>query len=198
MQLTSPGLKEDDLVNQLKKHNEDAFKTLVTYYQNKVYNLCYSYLRSRSEAEDLAQEVFIEVYQSIGNFRERSGLGTWIYRITVNKSLEYIRRLNRNKRWAFVYSLFGKEEYVARYHRDEMHPGVKLENKERVTLLFSKIDELPEKQRTVFLLHKVEGQSYAEAAKIMETTVSSVESLMHRAKMNLRKSLREYYKSEKD
>ena len=85
------------------------------------------------------------------------------------------------------------EHDYAKYYKDEVHPGVKLENKERATILLTKIDQLPEKQRTVFLLHKMEAQSYQEIAQVMKTSVSAIESLMHRAKMNLRKSLSDYY-----
>jgi len=188
-------LEEKDIIHQLKSGNEEAFRVLVDSYKDRIYNLCYGYVRNESDAEDLVQEVFIEVYRSVNNFSENSGIGTWIYRIAVNKALEMIRKAKRKKRWGYVFSLFGKEESVGDVHKDEVHPGVMLENKERAGVLFSKIDELPEKQKTAFLLHKVEGQSYAEIAGIMHTTVSSVESLLHRAKTNLRRSLYQYYKS---
>ena len=188
-------MEEQEVIRRVKQGDEEAFKLLVDNYQDKVYNLCYSYLRNESDAEDLAQEVFVEVYRSIGSFHENAGLGTWIYRIAVNKSLEMIRKMKRQKRWAPVYSLFGMEDRLSAFHKDEVHPGVRLEDQERANVLFSNIENLPEKQKTAFLLHKIEGQSYSEIAGIMQTTVPSVESLLHRAKMNLRKSLYHYYKS---
>ena len=188
-------MEEQDVIRQVKEGSEEAFRILVDNYKDKVYNLCYGYLKNEGDAEDLAQEVFVEVYRSIGRFRENAGLGTWIYRITVNKSLETLRRMKRQKRWAYMYSLFGMEDRLEAVHKDEVHPGVKLENQERATLLFSKIDDLPGKQKTAFLLHKIEGLRDTEIAGVMQTTGASVESLIHRAKVNLRKSLYQYYKS---
>lgn len=187
-------MNQAELISGLKKQEESAFKILVEDYKDKVFNLCFGYVRNGSEAEDLAQEVFIDVFNSVGKFNEEAELSTWIYRITINTSLQFIRKQKAQKRWGFITSLFGNEDQVGRYYREEIHPGVTLENKERSKILFSKIDLLSENQKTAFLLNKIEGKDYKEVAEIMNTTVSSVESLLHRAKSNLRKSLESYYK----
>ncbi|WP_255763398.1 RNA polymerase sigma factor [Fulvivirga maritima] len=94
--------KEANLVSLLKSHDEAAFKEVVETYQNKVYNLCLGFLKNEGDAEDIAQEVFIEVYNSIASFQEGSTLSTWIYRIAVNKSLEVLRKNKRKKTHGLV------------------------------------------------------------------------------------------------
>jgi RNA polymerase sigma-70 factor (ECF subfamily) len=90
--------------------------------------------------------------------------------------------------------LFGDESQVVIHPPDFHHPGVALDKKEDATRLLHAINQLPENQRVAFTLHKLEGLSYQEVSEVMKTTVSSVESLMHRAKTNLKKNLEDYYK----
>lgn len=199
--VTKTNLKLDNeqkLVQELKAGSEQAFRTLIDLYQNKALSTCLGFIPNMQDAEDIVQEVFVEVYRSIGNFKEESKLSSWIYRIAVNKCLETIRYKKRKKRKAFFQSLVGIQESNGNdVAREFNHPGVLLENKERTSVLFSKIAELPENQRIVFTLCKIDDLSYKEAAEIMNTSVSSVESLMFRAKKNLQKFLEDYYRNEK-
>jgi RNA polymerase sigma-70 factor (ECF subfamily) len=188
-------LDERTLVEQLKKGDETAFKTIVETWQNMVYNTALGIVQNQEDAEDIAQEVFVQAYQSIGSFKGESKLSTWLYRITVTKSLDHERRKRRKKRFAFVRSIFSDQNEVLINPPDFHHPGVSLDNKEDAAVLFKAIAELPENQRIVFTLNKVEGLSYQEVSEVMKSTVSSVESLMHRAKNNLKKKLEDYYKS---
>lgn len=188
------GLDERLLVDQLKKGDETAFKTIVETWQNMVYNTALGIVQNAEDAEDIAQEVFVQVYQSIGTFKGESKFSTWLYRITVTKSLDHERKKKRKKRFAFVKSLFGDQNEAIVNPPDFHHPGVALDNKEDAAVLFRAIAELPENQRIAFTLNKVEGLSYQEVSDVMKTTVSSVESLMHRAKNNLKKNLEDYYK----
>lgn len=192
-QITPPSL-----LISLKRGDEEAFKILVDEYKNKVFNTCLGLLNNEEDADDIAQEVFLEVFKSIVAFKEDADLGTWIYRIAVNKSLELLRSKSRKKRFAWLTSLFGKEEVYGGKHADFIHPGVQLENKERSAILFQKINMLPENQKTAFVLHKVEGLSYGEVCDVMELSIASVESLIHRAKKNLKKTLEGYYAIDKD
>ncbi|MEQ8924792.1 MAG: RNA polymerase sigma factor [Fulvivirga sp.] len=186
-----------ELIELLKAGNMPAFKHLVEENQKKVFRLCLGYVKNEEEAEDLAQEVFIEVHESISSFHGQSSLGTWIYRIAVNKSLERIRYYKRSKRFAWLTSLFGAEEKYSSYAYDWVHPGVKLENAERSKILYKAIDSLPDKQHATFILHKVEGMSYKQIAEVLELSLSAVESLIFRANSNLRNELEQYYKEDK-
>ena len=186
-------LEDQLLVEDLKNGSEEAFKALVEIYQRQVYNTALGLLRSEEEADDISQEVFIEVYQSVGNFKGESKLSTWIYRITVTKSLELMRYKKRKKRFAPIMSLFNLDGEHMVHPVDFVHPGVKLEQQENATIVFKAIEGLPAKQQAAFTLHKLEGLSYQEISAVMKTSISSVESLIHRAKTNLKKRLKDYY-----
>jgi RNA polymerase sigma factor (sigma-70 family) len=187
-------LVEADFISQLQKGDEGAFRNLVESYKDRVYNSCIGILQNAQDAEDITQEVFVEVFRSIAAFKAESKLSTWIYRIAVTKSLDHLRTKKRKKRFAFVKSLFGEAGNEPRFEAaDFVHPGVLLENKERAAHLFKAIEQLPENQRIAFTLHKVQDLSYQEISEIMKTTLSSVESLMFRAKQNLQKILSDYY-----
>ena len=189
-------MDEKELIKALKKGEEAAFRSIVELYQNRVYNTVLSITQNRLEAEDICQEVFMEVYSSVGNFRGEARLSTWIYRIASNKSLEFLRKNKAQKRFAFVRSLFGKNDETEVQPSHFEHPGVQLENKERAAILFRAIEKLPENQRIAYSLHHLEGLSYAEIAETMEQSLKSVESLLFRAKQNLRKLLKEFYEQD--
>ena len=190
---------EEQLIKGLRVGDASAYKELVSLFSNKVFNTSVSILQNNEDAEDITQEVFIEVFKSIHNFKGEAKLSTWIYRITVIKAFEFLRKKKRKKRFAIVQSLFGLESVLPETDTPHFyHPGVQLENKERSAILFKAIDRLAENQKTAFVLHKIEGLSYAEVAEVMKTTVPSIESLLFRAKQNLQKLLADYYnKNEK-
>ena len=186
---------DSELVTKLKNADEQVFRQLVLQYQDKIFNTCISLVKNAEDADDLTQEVFIEIFRSIHKFREDSLLSTWIYRITVNKSLEHLRRMKRKRR-AGILTWFNKENReVSNDAADFNHPGVMAENEEQSRILFRAVEKLPESQKIAFTLHKLEGLSYEQIAAVMQKTLSSVESLMHRAKSNLKKELYEYYRS---
>jgi RNA polymerase sigma factor (sigma-70 family) len=188
-------LEEHRFIAQLKSGNENAFKDLVKLFGDKVYNTSLSMLQNTDDAEDVTQEVFTTIFQSIHQFKGESLLSTWIYRIAISKSLEHIRKKNRKKRFALVQSLYGDEIVKNTSNSNNFyHPGVQLENKELSVILFKAINKLPENQKTAFILHKIEDLSYAEITEVMNVSLASVESLMFRAKQNLRKWLSNYYK----
>ncbi len=187
-------MTEQELVKKLQQADQLAFKHLVDKYQDKVQNTCWGFVKSSTEAEDLTQEVFIEIYESIHTFKFDSKLGTYIYRVAVNKSLDYIRKQKSQKRWGVILSILSwSENKELPSMPDWEHPGVTLENKERASILMSKVEELPDNQRVAFTLHKIEGLSYQEIAEVMQVSLASVESLIFRAKQNLKKKLQGYY-----
>lgn len=182
------------LIEQLKQGDEAAFKTIVTTWQDMVYNTALGILQNAEDAEDVAQDVFLQVHESIHSFKGESKFSTWLYRITITKSMDHIRRKKRKKRFAIVQSLFGQDNQPVIDPPDFHHPGVAMDNKEKAAVLFKAVKKLPENQQIAFTLHKIEGLSYQEVSDVMKTSVSSVESLLHRAKNNLRKLLEQYYR----
>ena len=102
-------MNEIEFIQSLQQGNQQAFAELVELYKNKIFNTAIGILQNEHDAEEIAQEVFIEVFRSIKNFKNDSSLSTWIYRITVNKSLDHIRKSKRNKRFGIVVNLFKEE-----------------------------------------------------------------------------------------
>ncbi|WP_299116628.1 RNA polymerase sigma factor [uncultured Winogradskyella sp.] len=192
------GLTEATIIEQLKLKNTQVFSHLIDCYQQKVFGTCISFVPNKEDAEDLVQEVFVEVFNSINKFKGNSKLSTWIYRITTNKCLEFIRKRNTKKRSGFLKPLFSDDFSIDKtnYFTEFNHPGFLLEKKELNEALFRAINSLPETQSLVFTLHKVDGKSYQEIAEITEKSLSSIESVMFRAKKNLQNVLYNYYKNE--
>jgi RNA polymerase sigma-70 factor (ECF subfamily) len=191
-------LTEQELIQGLRNGDETTFRFLVENYQDRVYNTAIGIVQNAEDAEDVAQEVFIQVYRSIHTFKGGSKLSTWIYRITTSRALDHLRSKKSKKRFGFLQRLFGDENEPLYELPDFHHPGVALDQKENAGQLFRALDQLPEKQKTAFILHKIEDLSYHEISEVMQTSVAAVESLMHRAKQNLRKILTETGKPGKE
>lgn len=187
-------MNERELITLLKQRDREAFKEMVETWQNMVYNTALGILQNEQDAEDTAQEVFMQVYESINSFKEESKFSTWLYRITVSKAMDQIRKKKRKKRFAFIQSLYGKNDDQLIELPDFFHPGVSIENKENATALFKAIDKLSANQKTAFVLSRLEGLSYAEIGEIMNISSSAVDALLQRAKTNLQTSLKNYYK----
>lgn len=189
-------MSDTDIIAQLKKGSETAFRKMVETHQKLVVNTCYGFVQNREDAEDIAQDVFIEVYRNIQKFRESSKLSTWLYRIAVNRSLNHIRD-NKKRKW---YQSF--EENVAEKSRQLLqvesaksdHPEYELENQQRAIIIKEAINSLPQNQKVAFTLSKYEELTYQEIAEVMDLSVSSVESLLFRAKKSLQKKLYKCYK----
>lgn len=185
---------ESLLIKNLKKGNEYSFKEVVEQYKNKVVNTCYGLVYNKEDAEDIAQEVFIEVFQSIHKFKQDSSLSTWIYRISVNKSLDHLRKKNRKKRWGKLIGI--STENTSNFESfiiSNQTPVTQFEDKERIEILRWAINSLPENQKISLTLFYNEELSYKEIAEIMRLSLSSIESLIHRAKKNLKELLSDYY-----
>lgn len=191
-------MEEKEFIQALKSRDSLAYSKLIDDFQDKVFGTCMSFVPNKEDAEDIAQEVFLEVFNSIDKFKGKSKLTTWVYRITTNKCLEFIRKRNTKKRFAFLQSITGNVLPLDKttYFTEINHPGIQLENKELNETLFKAINSLPESQSVVFTLHKIDGKSYDEIAEITNKSLSSVESTMFRAKKNLKSILENYYKNE--
>lgn len=155
-----------------------------------VYNLALNYVQNIEDAQEITQDVFVNIYQSLNSFQEKSSMSTWIYRITINKSLDFIKAKKRKKRFAFLTSIFFDGTIELKYNPPEInHPGILLEDREELENLFKKINELPDNQKTALILHKIEQKSQIEVAEIMNLSPKAVESLIQRAKINLAKNI---------
>lgn len=192
-------MEEARFIEELRAGKQAAYNQLLEDYQQKVFGTCISFVPNREDAEDIAQEVFLEVFKSISNFKGDAKLSTWIYRIATNKSLEFIRKKNTKKRFAFMQTILGNEIPIDKtsYFTEFDHPGILLENKEKSAIIFKAIHTLPESQRVIFTLAKIDGKSYQEIVEITGKSLSSVESILFRAKKGLQVKLENFYKNDK-
>lgn len=184
-------MTESELIRGLRAGEETAFRYLVNTYQDRVFNTALGIVQNTEDAEDVAQEVFIQVFRSIHSFKAESKLSTWIYRITTTRALDLLRSRKSKKRFGFIQRLLGENNEPVQEIPDFNHPGVQLDRKEKAARLFKMIGKLPENQKIAFTLHKLEDLSYQEVSEVMQTSVAAVESLLHRARQNLRKLLEE-------
>ena len=190
-------INQEEFIENLRSGNQAAFSLLIDDYQQKVFHTCISFVPNKEDAEDIAQEVFLEVYKSIGKFKGNSKLSTWIYKICTNKCLEFIRKKNSKKMLVFIQRILGNEIPLDKtnFFTEFNHPGILLEHKERSETIYLAINTLPESQKTVFTLAKLDGKTYQEIVEITGKSMSSVESIMFRAKKNLQKKLANFYKN---
>jgi RNA polymerase sigma-70 factor (ECF subfamily) len=185
-------LTDKILIDCLQRGDPKALDSLFSFYKDKVFNTALSYLQNPEDAEELTQDVFVEIYNSATKFKGESSLNTWIYRITVNKALDILKWRKRKKRFAVITSIFGRSDDHREFEiPDFIHPGLEAELKERSAILFKAVDSLPENQKTAFILCKLENLSYKEISEVLKTTVPAVESLLSRAKQNLKRILQD-------
>ncbi len=182
---------ETTRLDQLRQGHEPAFRWLVETYQQRVFRTALAIVANTEEAEDVAQEVFVEVFQTTGRFRGEASLATWLYRLTTSRALKKERDRKRQKRFGFMTSLFStrnddKPDYDP---PDFQTPGTLLETDEQSRQISRAVASLAESQRVAFTLHYQEELSYQEIAAVLQTSVSAVESLLFRARQTLRKKL---------
>ena len=189
-------LNEIELISRLKSGDAIAFRELIETRHSLVFNTVIGFLQNTEDAEDVTQDVFVKIFESITQFKGESALSTWVYRVAVTTALEFLRRKKRKKRFGFLSPILGDNNELTLELPDFHHPGVTLDNKEKSAILFKAIRQLPENQQTAFVLNKVEGLSYQEVAEVMKTSLSAVESLLHRAKTNLKELLKNFYNLE--
>jgi RNA polymerase sigma-70 factor (ECF subfamily) len=157
-----------------------AFEALYQQYHRRVYSLCIRMLRDRDEAEDLTQDVFLQVYRKINSFQGTSAFTTWLHRLTVNMVLMHLRRKNR---WPAEESL----------DADELHGILEQDTPQRLSRptieavdLERAINHLPGGYRLVFLLHDIEGYEHAEISQLLGISVGTVKSQLHKARLKVR------------
>ncbi len=189
-------MNEKDLIKNIKSGNEDAFKEFISRYQKLVLNTCYGFLNDKTDAEDVTQEVFISVFLSADKFNENSKISTWLYRIAVNKSLNYIRDNKKRNIFRSIESFFGndKNDELQIADSSDYDSDSSETDDERRKILQTAIDSLSQRQKTAFILNKYENLSYKQISEVMNLSLPSVEGLIHRAKINVQKKVLRFYK----
>lgn len=172
---------DTNFISQLKTGDDKTFKVFFMTYKELVFNTALHLLQNEEEAMDIMQEVFLDVFQSIHKFDERSTLSTWVYRICINKSLNQLRR-RKLRRFVFL-----GNEIVHGNHNETLwaHPGVLLEHKEKAKKLYAAIEKLKAKEHVSFTLFHIQGLTQKEIAEVTEQSISAVETQIFRAKQKL-------------
>lgn len=170
------------LINAFLQGDSTAFTELVYRYQDKVFRIAMGYLHNQEEAEDLSQEIFIVVYQSLHQYKGEAAFSTWLYRVSINTTLQHLRKIKRRTLFS---RLLGKEEGPGLV--SDQNPEKDLLNKEAQKRVKSILSRLPTNQRTAFILKQYESLSQKEIARIMKISEGAVEALLQRAKKNLKK-----------
>ena len=179
-------------IQNIKNGDKNAFRDFVDTYKKFVLNVCFKYVNNEDDANDIAQEVFIEVYRTIGKFRGDSKISTWLYRISTNRSLNFLRD---NKKYSSLESYSKDQNYILNAASDSIpDPEQNTLNNEKALILDKAINSLPDNQKAAFILNKKDDLSYLEISQILGLSVKAVESLIVRAKKNLQKLLINYYR----
>ncbi len=182
------------LVERAGQGDRDAYRILVEKYQNRVFSLVLSMVKSREDAEDIVQESFVKAYLSLKNFRGESSFYTWIYRVAYNMAIDFQRRnTRRNGVVTEVRAAGGDDEPrpVEGVARDG-NPEESAHRKELAATLDEALAGLSEEHRAVIMLREVDGLSYAEIADSLGVSQGTVMSRIHYAKKYLQRALKEF------
>ncbi len=177
-----------ELIRLSGEKDQLAFRKLVNQYRSKVISLAYGFVKNQEESEDIAQDVFIKIWRKAESFKGESSVSTWINRITINSALNQLRK---NKRISFLHDISSFLNLSS-----SETPYKELVSKERNNIFYKAIGGLPENQGIALNLRHIQNFSYQEIAEIMNVSVSSIESLLFRAKKNLKKKLTKFNRSD--
>lgn len=190
-------MDERELVALVAQGDRAAYRTLFDRHAVRVLNTAMKILGNRQDAEDITQDVFFTFWKKAGSIRGDSQLSTWLYRVAINKAINARKHTGV---WSGLKGMFSLDEDSS-YELpapSESRPDRQQEMKAAENQLAELLSELPQRQREVYLLHKLEGLSYKEIAEELGLTLPAVESVMHRAKVKLQKlMLKRYKKSRK-
>jgi RNA polymerase sigma-70 factor (ECF subfamily) len=184
-------ISSEDLMARIARGDDDAFEILVSRHQASILNLIYRFIGDRAQAKDLAQEVFIRVWQAAKSYQPKAKFTTWIYRIAANLCFNELKSSRRKKRLQFLRSDGDREVQTEEDFPDgSPSPEDVLLARERSGQISDALQRLPNKQRMALVMKRYEDLSYNEIAQILDCSVSAVESLIVRAKRTLQEKLK--------
>lgn len=181
------------LVQLARQGDFNAFESLVSKYERRLFSLAMRIVRHEHDAEEVVQQTFLSVIEHLDGFREESTFHTWLTRIATNHALALLRKRSNRSAVEFrddqsseLYADVPRPQYIARWHES---PEQLAQQREISELLQRALDELDDKYRLVFLLRDVEGLSTSEAAEALNITESNVKVRLLRARLMLRERL---------
>ena len=172
---------EIDLVKRCQNRDMQAMEEIVRQYKNQVYNIAYGMLGSPEDAQDITQDVFVSVWEKIGQFRFRSKFSTWLYRIAKNMSLN--EKSRRTSRKTDVVEIDDSQAWVPVDHQT---PEDEILASEQQQILHKALGQLKESYRTILVLREMEGLSYEDLSAVLGCSIGRVKSRLYEARMQLR------------
>lgn len=182
---------EKIMIKKAIKGDRDAFEKLIIKYEKRVYNIAYQMFGNEHDAMDVAQEVFIKVYQSLHKFNNNSAFSTWLHRITVNTCIDAHRKRKKDQQ---VESMDETKEndngvLTKQYVDKGLTPEEAVIKKENITLVREAIDALKEDHKVIIILRDIKGYAYDEIADILDVSIGTVKSRIARARSQLKNTI---------
>lgn len=184
--------EETRLIRDIRRGEADAFETLVREHQTRVYNIALRMTGNPDDALDISQETFLKAWRTLGRFRGECGLGSWLYRIASNLSIDLLRKAKRRQAEKLVYlDDPGEDGRPMELPDVSGDPQALLERAETRRAVWECLDELPEEQKLILVLRDVNGLSYEEIGETLELELGTVKSRLFRARAKLANLLAE-------
>jgi RNA polymerase sigma-70 factor (ECF subfamily) len=191
-EVAQPEINDHDLVERCQRGELEAYEVLVGHYRNKVYGLAFSMLRNEQDATDLCQEAFVRGWQAIRKFRKSASFYTWIYRITTNLAIDFVRRRDRRPTTPFEEGIDpDTDASVQEPPSTNPSPVDEAQRRELREQIDAALCELSPEHRAVVQLREFDGLDYAAIAKVSGCTIGTVMSRLHYARKHLQKLLKE-------
>ncbi len=187
---------EEDLVRKFQGGDLEAFDKLAQIYQKKIYGLSFNLTRNQMDAQDVAQDVLLTIYRKIHTFQGKSAFSSWVYRVTLNATYMKLRSKKKEPKISIEDMLpsFNSSGYQQEKIQDwSENTESLLFSNETKSVIKKAVDQLPEKEKVVFMLRDVEGLSTEKVGEILDLTIPAVKSRLHRARLFLRKKLSGYF-----
>ena len=182
-------MTEQELAARAGAGDTAAFEQLVRDHQNRVFSLAFRMVNDREEAEDLAQEAFLKAWQGLPSFQGDSSFSTWIYRLTTNVCIDFLRKQKRRRDIEPVASLDDGDNPIPEPSDPGLDPHRQMEQAERSQVLSRGLRALPDHQRQILVMREISGLSYQEIGAALELDLGTVKSRIARARLALRKIL---------
>ena len=180
--------EELDLIERAKDGDSQAFRKLVERHQRFVYSVAHRFTNNGSEAEDIAQEVFLKLWKNLKNYKQDIKLTTWLYKIITNHCLDYLKSRSRKQQMNNV------EMKMSIQIADEINHEQQIEDRELLQIVTALAKRLTFKQQAVFVLRDLEGLAVEEIGDILDMSASNLKSNLYHARQKIREDLTLYYK----
>ena len=188
---------DEDLVARARNKDFAAFEELVDRYEDKIFRLAFRFVRNETEAKEIVQDTFLLVWRKLDTFKGDSQFGSWLYRVATNTALMRLRAQRRHPEISTeelpVDYLDNYGQLPAAGENWAKRPDDELQSDELRQRIQKAVDELPDIYRTVFLIRDVEGLSTEETAEVLEISIPTVKTRLHRARLALRDAITRYF-----